>query len=139
MVPTHQLAVIAYIIYNDKFLLLKRNNEPKVWGPPGGRLEPDEDPNEGILREVKEETGLCIDLILPVYVWHGKYLDGILVSIDYLAKAASDEVKLSGEHSEYRWASIDDLRNKNPMLGETKTSFLLKDFEKAWTLFQKLK
>jgi ADP-ribose pyrophosphatase YjhB (NUDIX family) len=139
MPHTHQLAVIAYIIYDNKFLLLKRNNEPKVWGPPGGRLESDEDPNEGILREVKEETGLHIEIILPADIWYGKYRDGILVSIDYLAKADSGEVKLSHEHSEFRWATIEDLRNKNPLLGETKSSFLLKDFEKAWSLYQKLK
>lgn len=139
MSHTHRLAVIAYVIYGDKFLLLKRNNEPRVWGPPGGRLESDEDPNEGILREVKEETGLNIGLIIPADVWYGKYRNGILVSIDYLAKADSDIVKISGEHSEYCWASIEDLRNKNPLLGETKASFLLKDFEKAWSLYQKLK
>ena len=139
MAHTHQLAVIAYVIRNGRFLLLRRNNEPAVWGPPGGRLEPDEDPNKGILREVKEETGLDVAIMTPVGVWHGSYRDSILVSIDYLAENTSGEVKLSNEHSEFRWSSIEDLRNHNPKLGDTKTSFLLKDFEKAWELYQKLK
>lgn len=139
MLYTHRLAVIAYVLHNDHFLLLKRNTEPKVWGPPGGRLEPDEDPNQGILREVKEETGLEIELIVPAGIWHGKYRDAILVSIDYLATAGSRDVRLSDEHSEFRWATIDDLRNKKPALSETGTGFHLGDFERAWTLCQKLK
>lgn len=135
---THQLAVIAYIIRDDKFLLLKRNNEPKVWGPPGGRLEIDEDPNVGILREINEETGLEAEVIAPLYVWHGNYRDRILISIDYLARYKAGEVRLSEEHSEFRWATIEELRNGNPLLGTTETSFLLKDFEMAWVLYQKL-
>ncbi|MBL7961353.1 NUDIX domain-containing protein [bacterium] len=136
---THRLAVIAYVFRDNKFLLLKRNNEPKVWGPPGGRLTTDEDPNTGILREIKEETGLNITILSPADVWHGEYNGRILVSIDYLAETDSEEVKLSSEHSEFCWASIEDLRNKNPLLGETKKSFLLKDFEKAWMIYQKIK
>lgn len=139
MPHTHQLAVIAYIIFDNKFLLLKRNNEPKVWGPPGGRLEPDEDPNTGVLREAKEETGLDIKVMLPSDIWFGTYRENILVSIDYLAEADSNEVVLSDEHAEYCWASIEDLRIRKPPLGESKNSFLLKDFEKAWALYCKLK
>lgn len=135
---THQLAVIAYVIRDDKFLLLKRNNEPKVWGPPGGRLATDENPNEGILREIREETGLDVEVIGTLDVWYGTYNGSILTSIDYIAKYQAGEISLSDEHSEYRWSTIEDLRNGNPLLGETKTSFLLKDFEKAWTLYQKL-
>ena len=136
---THQLAVIAYVIRDDKFLLLKRNNEPKVWGPPGGRLEIDENPSEGLLREIREETGLDIEVIGILDVWHGTYRDSILTSIDYIAKCKAGEARLSSEHSGYRWATIDELKNGNPLLGETKSSFLLKDFEKAWIQYQKLK
>ena len=136
---THQLAVIAYVIRDDTFLLLRRNNEPKVWGPPGGRLDVDEDPNKGILREIKEETGLDIELIGVLDIWHGPYNNSILTSVDYLAEPITGEVRLSEEHSEYRWATIDDLRNGNPLLGESKSSFLLNDFEKAWTVYRKLK
>ncbi len=139
MAHTHQLAVIAYIVRGNKFLLLKRNHEPAVWGPPGGRLEPDEDPNKGVMREVREETGLEVELLMPVYVWHGNYQNGLLTSIDYLATTSSGEVQLSKEHSEFRWSTIEDLRNHHPKLGETKTSFLLKDFEKAWNIYQKIK
>ncbi|MFA7248540.1 MAG: NUDIX domain-containing protein [Dehalococcoidia bacterium] len=33
------------------------------WLPPGGHVEPDEDPVEAVLREVREETGLDVEVI----------------------------------------------------------------------------
>jgi 8-oxo-dGTP diphosphatase len=52
----------AYIIFNNRVLLRfhpKLNN----WLGVGGHIELDEDPNEAVLREVKEEVGLDITLI----------------------------------------------------------------------------
>ena len=45
---THRVAVNAFVIYKETFLLLKRANEPFIWGPPGGRLHIDEDPIRGL-------------------------------------------------------------------------------------------
>lgn len=135
---THQLAVLAFVVFDDQFLLLKRVNEPKVWGPPGGRLYPDENPNLGVLREVKEETGLDIELITPAHIWFGPYGENNLVSIDYLARANRSDVILSPEHAEFQWAGIGDLRNRRPPLAETPPAFLLDDFEKIWALYCRL-
>ena len=33
------------------------------WMPPGGHIEPDEDPVEAVLREIEEETGLVTEII----------------------------------------------------------------------------
>ena len=55
---THLVAVNAFLLKDDKFLLLKRNDPPLIWGPPGGKLEINEDPVTGLIREVKEETNL---------------------------------------------------------------------------------
>lgn len=46
---------------NDKFLLLKRNNEPNKGKitPVGGKLEPFESPLQAAVRETFEETGLA--------------------------------------------------------------------------------
>ena len=48
---------------NDKFLLLKRKNEPnrgKIT-PVGGKLEPFESPLNAAIRETAEETGIILD------------------------------------------------------------------------------
>jgi len=34
-----------------------------AWLPPGGHIEPDEDPVQAVLREVIEETGLAVEIV----------------------------------------------------------------------------
>lgn len=134
---THRLAVTAYILRDHRFLLLKRTTPPLIWGLPGGRLEPDENPNTGILREIEEETNLTVDLVGPVDIWYGDFGRGLFVSIDYLVLYRSGSVQLSAEHSAYCWASIEELRRNEPPLEKEKPFFNLSDFEKAWIYYQK--
>ncbi|XP_055019590.1 nucleoside diphosphate-linked moiety X motif 17 isoform X3 [Boleophthalmus pectinirostris] len=50
---------------NQRLLLTRRAKHlrifPNVWVPPGGHIEPNETVLEAGLRELKEETGLCLD------------------------------------------------------------------------------
>ncbi|HMZ05647.1 MAG TPA: NUDIX domain-containing protein [bacterium] len=135
---THRMAVTAYIVHDGKFLLLKRTNPPMIWGPPGGRLNPDENPNEGVLREVFEECGLTVKILHPVDIWYGDFGRGIYVSVDYLAISPSSEVSLSDEHSDYIWSDMNALRNGQPSLGSAAPAFTIHDFRRAWELYQKL-
>ena len=137
MTRSHRLAVTAYIIRDNKFLLLKRTTPPLIWGLPGGRLEPDENPNEGIRREIMEETGLTVDIIAPADIWYGDFGRGIFVSIDYLAVYKSGEVLLSEEHSDFSWSSIESLRIDIPPLEKEYPFFNLSDFEKAWSSYKR--
>ena len=50
-------SVRAVIFINDKVLLIKRRDIP-VWEIPGGAIDKNETPEEAILREIKEETGI---------------------------------------------------------------------------------
>ncbi|MEC9365812.1 MAG: NUDIX domain-containing protein, partial [Chloroflexota bacterium] len=42
----------------NRGIFLHRHPKIKLWLPPGGHVEADEDPVEAVLREIKEETGL---------------------------------------------------------------------------------
>lgn len=58
----------VYILYEAKILLLK-HPKLKKWLPPGGHLEENESPPDGAKREVKEETGLEIEMIPQENIW----------------------------------------------------------------------
>lgn len=56
------LICAAYIVENDKVLLV-HHNKFNEWVPPGGHIEPGETFATIAKREVKEETGLDVDII----------------------------------------------------------------------------
>jgi thiamine-phosphate diphosphorylase len=64
----------AAVVFNEghEVLLVKRNVEPKAgqWCLPGGFVEMGESPEDGCLRELKEETGLEGD----IHQWAGNVL-----------------------------------------------------------------
>lgn len=115
---SHSVAVTGYVYQGGRFLLLKRANPPLIWAPPGGRLLPNEDPKQGVLREVLEETGLRTKFLAWVDYWFGEIGDrGSLLSLDFVVIPESLEVRLSEEHTEFVWSSLADLRAGRPNLG----------------------
>ena len=65
MLPTglKKVAVFCVLKCQDKYLLLKRAKQPNQgkFVPVGGKIEPFETPQDAVIREVFEETGLVID------------------------------------------------------------------------------
>jgi len=106
----------------NKFLLLKRNlndvDSPGEWEFPGGFIEFGEDPKEGIIREVKEETSLNVEIISiykilsKEYEKPGKKIH--LIRIIYLLKTFDKKVKLNErEHEDYKWLKKEEIKNLN--------------------------
>lgn len=51
-------AAIGIVFNEDRTsVLLVRRRDIPVWVPPGGGIDPDETPEDAVLRELKEETG----------------------------------------------------------------------------------
>ncbi len=129
---THRVAVNAFLLNHDRFLLLKRSRKPIIWGPSGGRLFPDEDPYHGLKREVREETGLEIRILNPVVTWFGEFNRSTLLSLDYLCLTDQDEVILSDEHTDHLWLSLDNLRTNQKKYFTHNLGLKLSDFYSAW-------
>lgn len=62
-VERHHTAT-AYIVAGGRTLLLWHRGL-RMWLPPGGHLEPNEDPVQGAVREAREEAGLDVEVIPP--------------------------------------------------------------------------
>jgi len=78
------------------------------WICPGGELEPSETIEEGIRREVKEETQLEIDLLepLPPFDRIVRTQDEVslhVIYIDYLARTTGGELKPESDVGEAIW------------------------------------
>ena len=57
----HSVSVASVVIdENGRTLVIQRRDNGR-WEPPGGVLERDESIIEGLLREVREETGLIVE------------------------------------------------------------------------------
>ncbi|WP_156723742.1 NUDIX hydrolase [Streptomyces apocyni] len=60
----------AVVMRRGRVLLVRRSTTerflPGAWGVPCGKLEPGESPRDGVLRELKEETGLLGDVVRRV-------------------------------------------------------------------------
>jgi 8-oxo-dGTP diphosphatase len=132
---SHRVTVNAYLIYEDRFLILKRAKKPLIWGPPGGKLQIDEDPTRGLQREVLEETGLQIRVFQPVTTWFGYFTAVPLLSVDYLCTSEKNTVSLSHEHTDYRWLSIKDLMREKDIYFTSDLGFKLSDYKLAWETY----
>ncbi|MHA1911175.1 MAG: NUDIX hydrolase [Candidatus Kariarchaeaceae archaeon] len=54
--------IAAYIVKDSKVLLI-HHRKLNMWLPPGGHIDPNELPDDAVLREVREETGLEVSII----------------------------------------------------------------------------
>ncbi len=125
------------IIVNQqgKFLILKLASSKKfpqeTWMLPGGRLEIDDQPEAGLQREIFEETALKIKIICLCHVARWGLENPPKYGVFFLCKlVGKQEVKISPEHTEYRWISFNDLEkipwhNINSKLAAKKSKILL--------------
>jgi 8-oxo-dGTP diphosphatase len=106
-----KVAVDVIVGKGDSILLIKRKNEPfsGMWALPGGFVEDKETVEQAAVREVKEETGIDIELegLIGVYSEPGRDPRGHVISVVFAATAKNDKVKANPkEVDDFRWALL---------------------------------
>lgn len=102
----------AFIQRDDLVLIARRapdhpHGDGGLWEIPSGRLEAGESFEQGLAREVMEETGLEVEIIAPVATWCVP--NGPLVGVAFVCDYVSGKVRLTSEHTEHKWVPAEDL------------------------------
>lgn len=105
----------ALVVRDGRVLLSRRGIEPLkgCWDIPGGFLEAGEDPADGAVRELFEETGLRIHLRGLLGLFIDRYGEGdeapYTLNIYYLADAGPETPNPQDDVAELCWFGPDEL------------------------------
>ena len=106
--PRHSVSVAAAITNDEGLVLAIRRRDNGQWEPPGGILELDEPILDGLVREVREETGLTVTPgpLTGVY----KNMARGIVALVFRCSAPPAAPSTSAEAIDVRWLSADEIR-----------------------------
>lgn len=109
------LCIEAFIV-NENAVLLRLHEKYDIWTGPGGHLDPGEDSNEAVLREVWEEVGLKIELVGP----EGWKKSDTETNIDLVPPVFVNRHKINDihDHSAFIFVGISETRDINPQTEE---------------------
>ncbi|OWT32945.1 hypothetical protein BGI41_04965 [Methanobrevibacter sp. 87.7] len=101
---------------DGKILVLKRHPKsrtfPNQWEFPGGKAEHNEYFDETLTREFKEETNLTVKANGFYEAIEDEQEKRITIQLYMYVDIIGDEiVKISNEHIDYDWKSIEELKN----------------------------
>ena len=98
-----------------KILVLRRHpkskTNPHKWELPGGKIEKCEFFDEALIREVKEETNLDVKVGDFCEAVQDDYVHKRTVQLIMYSKDVSGEVKISDEHDDWMWATIEEIKS----------------------------
>jgi ADP-ribose pyrophosphatase YjhB (NUDIX family) len=86
----------ALVEHGSSIVLVQNKGWPKDWfGLVSGFLEAHEDPRHGVVREVKEELGLDVDIVSLIGVYPGvSKMNQVLICYHVKSKDASQPIKI---------------------------------------------
>jgi len=118
------VGVGGVVIEDGRALLIKRGSEPLLgqWSIPGGTLELGESLQEGVARELLEETGLEVQVLDMIEAFDRIFLDPAApnagdrsrpkyhyVIVDYLCERLAGEAKAGSDVTDIAYAREDEL------------------------------
>jgi ADP-ribose pyrophosphatase YjhB (NUDIX family) len=107
----------AVIVEDGRLLLIRRGRGAYrgYWAVPGGRQQRGETMREAVIREVREETGLIVDV--GDVVWAGDIMDGAqppayhYVVVDFAATPTGGHLEAGDDAAEVRWVPMEEVRS----------------------------
>ncbi len=115
--------VTSFMQDEQKLLILRRSNKVKtmkgLWAGISGIIEKNETPLTRAKIEIYEETGISEDKIrlikkaAKLRIHSPQYENHEWEIFPFLFEVKNPDIKLNWENSEYKWITIDELKNYN--------------------------
>jgi len=112
------IPVVCAIIEQDGLILCALRSEqmslPGKWEFPGGKLELNELPEDALIREIKEELNVSIEITDSLPISDYSYVpEKVIRLIPFRCVIQNNEIPVAAEHAELRWVKKEDLLNLN--------------------------
>jgi 8-oxo-dGTP diphosphatase len=121
MKPKIWAATKSFIMHKGKVLIIRESSKyedginPGKYDVVGGRVEPGQRFDESLRREVKEETGLDIEIGAAFFVNEWRPIvrgeQWQIIGTFFICNANTDHVTLSKDHDHYEWIDPKDYKN----------------------------
>ena len=107
------IEVSCAIIINpfDQVLVTQRSAHmplPLKWEFPGGKIEDNETAEECLIREIREELNIEIEITSALSPNDHQYPNKLIRLIPFICKKTGGEIILK-EHANYKWLDVKDL------------------------------
>lgn len=110
--PRHSVSVTGIVVRDDGRILAIQRCDDRRWVPPGGVLELDESPEEGVAREVLEETGVKVEAEQLTGVYKNMRLG--VVSLAFRCRVIGGEPHRSDEARQVEWLTVEEATQQMP-------------------------
>lgn len=119
VMPTHIVAAGGIVVRDDGKILLVKNSYRGAWEYPGGQIEVGENITEGLQREIREESGIevevgelfCVSSNTRKYPGHSGVKEvPTKVMLDFICKPVGGTMHISDETSEVGWFTAEEAR-----------------------------
>lgn len=130
------IVTASVMVKNGKVLIAQREAGSHMeykWEFPGGKLESSETPEECIVREIREELDMGIDVVDIYKVVKFKYDDKDILLLAYLCRLLEGEGKTL-ECNDFRWVKREELDNYEFVPADRAIVEKLKKDEKLWEI-----
>ncbi len=116
--PAHPVVGVGAVVVRDgKALIIKRAHEPRQgeWSLPGGLLELGESLQDGVRQEIKEETGLDVDVGPIIETFDRVHRDELgkiryhFVIVDFVCWSRGGEAVPSSDADGVAWVTAGEI------------------------------